>query len=253
MEFYDFHLHLYDCSLECKEELYSMNEEKKYTVVSCAHSEKEFLVQNELAESLSDISVVQSFGIHPLFPDKTLADFMEELLVSKKISAIGECGFDFFTEEGKHNEKAQEECFDLCVCLAREYKVPLIIHNRKALHKIFENEKKLKDIPNILFHGFYFSFQEAVSILRHLEQSYFSFGKTLLQNGKKSLDCIKNLPLEKVCLETDSPFMTLKNEAFTSPGQIETVYKKFCELKNISLEELQSKMKENFYKIFTMS
>ena len=253
MEFYDFHLHLYDCSLKCKEELYTMNEEKKYNVVSCAHSEKEFLVQNELAESLSNLQVVQSFGLHPLFPDKTTADFMEELLVSKKISAIGECGFDFFTEDGKLMEKAQDECFDICVSLAAWHKVPLIIHNRKALLKIFENEKKLKAVPEILFHGFYFSFQEAVSILRHLEQSYFSFGKTLLQNGKKSLDCIKNLPLERVCLETDSPFMTLKNETFTSPRQIESVYKKFCEIKNISLEELQSKMKENFYKIFTMS
>ena len=158
-----------------------------------------------------------------------MISFLEELLVQKRIDSVGEAGFDFYSPELQKAELLQEEVWASQLELCIKYNKPLVIHERKALEKIFRYKERLSKIPSILFHSFSGSNIEAESLLKKLPQSYFSLGKQLLNGSKKALSCIKKLPLENLLLETDAPFQVLKGESFTSVGAIKKVYSKAFE------------------------
>ena len=109
-----------------------------YYGCSCAHSPEEWQVQLESAPD----NVILSYGIHPQscgYSDlRSNADFLEGLLQEKKLSAIGEAGFDFFTQEFIDHQNEQESAWNIQLELALKYKMPLVVHCRKANHKLFE-------------------------------------------------------------------------------------------------------------------
>ena len=206
-----------------------------YRGCSCAHSKEEW--DNQL-ENAPD-SVVLSYGIHPqscgYVNIKERADFLEKLLhqrecefnnstLKKRFLAIGETGFDYFTDEFMQFTKEQEEAWKIQLELAIQFKMPLVVHCRKANHKLFEYSNQLKKLPSVLFHSFMGTPIEANSLLKRGINGFFSFGKQILNNNKKVIACVQNLPLENLLLETDAPFQYLKNESYTAPGEIERVY-----------------------------
>ena len=226
----DAHFHLLDCSKN--EDVFKMLNALHWDKgIACCHSKEEFLETERLRDScnIPGGKIFLSFGIHPWWPDKALISFLEELLVHKRIDCVGEAGFDFYSPELRKAELLQEEVWASQLELCIKYNKPLVIHERKALEKIFRYEEKLSKIPSILFHSFSGSNIEAESLLKKLPQSYFSLGKQLLNGSKKALSCIKKLPLENLLLETDAPFQVLKGESFTSVGAIKKVYSKAFE------------------------
>ncbi len=191
--------------------------------ISCAHSRQEFSIQ-ETAPSC----VIQAYGMHPQNAAneniKDSAAFLEELLSKNLISFIGEAGFDYFTEEFKNTAGLQEEIFNIQLDLALKYNKPLVIHCRKANHKLFEYSKELKKLPEVLFHSFMGPPVEALSLLDRGINGYFSFGKQLLNGNKKAIACVKELPPECILAETDAPFQYLKGEKYTDLKDIRRVY-----------------------------
>jgi len=201
-----------------------------------------------------------SYGIHPQSPslrDKTFIEdelaFLEKLLATKKIIAIGECGFDFFTPEFKSTAAEQETVFNEQLFLAQKYNVPLVLHLRKSIEKIFTYSKELKKIPAVIFHSFPGTLREAQSLQNHGINAFFSFGKPILNGKKASIDCVQNLPLQNLLFETDAPYQTLKGESETFPTDIKKVYQKASELRGIRLEELSEAVYENFQRSFANS
>lgn len=198
----------------------------EWSGISCAHSKNEFEIQCEAPNH-----VIQSYGMHPQNAANEniteSADFLESLLENKKISFIGESGFDYFTQEFRDAEKLQEEIWNIQLELALKYNVPLVIHCRKAKHKLFEYSKKLKQLPEVLFHSFMGPPVEAESLLNHGINGYFSFGKQLLNGNKKAIACVKELPEERVLAETDAPFQFLKGEKYTDLRDIINIYEFF--------------------------
>ena len=226
MIFCDSHFHAADCKLLPDNEI-----NKCYAGVSCAHSTDEWDVQTKLTNGRQNF--FNAFGLHPQLPRIDNYRLLEQLLQEKKIIAIGETGFDFYTEAFKSNRKTQEDAWNLCLELAKKYNVPMVIHNRKALDVMFTYSKQLSRISSVIFHSFAFSSREANSLLHHGLNAYFSFGKPILNNNKKSIDCVQNLPLNRILFETDAPFQTLKGESATHPCEIELVYKKAMELRSV--------------------
>lgn len=198
-------------------------EDYEWLGISCAHSWEEYLIQKTAPSS-----VIQAYGMHPQNAAneniKESAAFLEELLSKNLISFIGEAGFDFFTEEFKSAAGLQEEIFNIQLDLALEYNKPLVIHCRKANHKLFEYSKKLKKLPEVLFHSFMGPPVEARSLLERGINGYFSFGKQLLNGNKKAIACVKELPSERILAETDAPFQYLKGEKYTELTDIKRVY-----------------------------
>ena len=186
-----------------------------------------------------DFDLFYTFGIHPQFVctenkeeiNKNL-DFLNNLLQNKRISAIGETGFDFFTDQFKSNATCQEEIFNNQLQLALQYNIPLVIHCRKANEKLFEYSSMLKKLPAVLFHSFMGSPVEAKSLINKGIRAYFSFGKQMLNNNKKVIACVKELPLQNLLLETDAPYQTLKGEDFTKISDIQTIYQAAYKIRN---------------------
>lgn len=216
-----------------------------YIGASCAHSIEEFGRQEELVKA-SGGHILPLFGMHPQMPLLENADYMEELLQDKRITGIGETGFDLFTPEFKANLKAQEEAWNVSLALAAEYAVPVVIHDRKALDLIFRDADKLRALPAVIFHSFAFGPREALSILKHGLNAWFSFAKQILNGNKKSRACVQELPLDRLLLETDAPYQTLRGEQATSPMEIRRVYAEAALIRGMTLDELADSLLRNF-------
>lgn len=242
--YFDAHFH-YKCCIDekCYENL------PDYYGCSCAHSIEEWQIQ-----SLCNENIILSFGLHPqsagFINIEENADFLEKLLQENKIKAIGEAGFDFFTEEYKNTKILQEKMWQVQMELALEYNRPIVVHCRKANEKLFEYAKELKKLPSVLFHSFMGTDLEAKSLLNKGINGFFSFGKQLMNNNKKVISCVKNLPLENLLMETDAPFQFLKNEKFTCNGDIKKVYAAAVLVRNEDEMQFLNKMKENYENMF---
>lgn len=216
---------------------------------SCAHSTEEFARQEELVASCPG-QILPLFGMHPQLPLLENADFMEGLLRDKRIIGIGETGFDLFTPEFKANKKAQEEAWNISLSLAAGYAVPVVVHDRKALDLIFRDAGKLKSLPAVIFHSFAFGPREALSILKHGLNAYFSFAKQILNGNKKSRACVQELPLDRLLLETDAPYQTLRGEKATSPSEIRRVYAEAALIRGTNMEQLAARLSANFQEAY---
>lgn len=221
---------------------------------ACAssHNKEEFLYQEQFSFNYPD-QVLLSFGIHPQSVrsahNSELA-FLEELVLSKRIAAIGEIGFDLYSKDFSAHEKAQAELWNIQLELAIEAQLPVVIHCRKALHHFFADSKRLSLLPSVIFHGWPGSAVEAKSFISRGLHAYFCAGKALLRGDRSLRETISAIPLSHILTETDAPYMTLKGEPYSSPSDIAAVSSAAASLKNLSLEDFCYSVKENFTRAF---
>lgn len=249
MIYCDSHIHIAQCEIsdDSNDIFFSEN----YFCVSSCHSEDDFLASSKF---------YASFGIHPqaVLEDKNGKkrygdedfDFLEILAKEKRIVAAGEIGLDFFTAELKEKRAEQTKIFERQLETALKYSLPAVLHLRKSIEAIFSYSKILSELPSVIFHSFPGTVLEAKSLLRHKINGFFSFGKPILNGRKASVQCVKDLPLDRILLETDAPYQTLKNEILTSPSDIKNVYSEAAKLRNIGENELSENIFVNFKKAY---
>lgn len=213
-------------------------------VCSCAHSPHEFAAVEKALNKYHN--VVPAYGIHPQNPDKDLYPFLEELVIQKRVKAIGECGFDLFTPDFISSLEQQKEVWTMQLELAVKHSIPLVIHCRRAMNELFGYTQLLKKLPAVIFHAFPGSTTEAQSLFKRGVQGYFSFGKELIKGRKQSIGCLKELPLELILLETDAPYQTLKHQKETPPEDIFLVYQKAATVLECPIKELIPIVENNF-------
>ena len=259
--YFDAHFHLADCV--------AFDVPSNLAACSCSHSIEEWdLVmrfRNKFGMTAADAchaelvsashaTIVHSYGLHPQSAGwiniKENADFLEQLLQQKQLNAIGEAGFDYFTPEFRDQADKQEEMFNIQLQLALQYNMPMVIHARKSNHKLFEYNREFKKLPAVLFHSFMGPAREAQSLIAHGINAYFSFGKQLMNNNKKVIECVKELPAQNLLTETDAPWQFLKGEKFTHPAEIIKVFEAFCQIRQSPPEELEKIFKSNFNNLF---
>ena len=209
-----------------------------------------------------------SFAIHPQFPafiqssdtawdkDENL-HYLARLALEDRLHTIGETGFDLFDNFYKSSEKLQDEIFDSHLEIALKHNLPLKIHLRRAMHKIFPYTKELKKLPAIILHSWPGSAIEGEALIKRGINAYFSFGSTVLKNHKKAIVSAASLPPERLLLETDAPYQPLYGKTFSSYSDLNLICQKIAELRleagspcNSALE-LEEKTTENFFGIFT--
>lgn len=222
-----------------------------YFYATCVHSKEEWQELEKL--NLPYGSAARAFGIHPQNPEIELLDFMEKLVSSKKIDAVGEIGFDLFEKKYAENLELQEKVFALSLEIAIGYDMPVVIHERKALHLVYKYAERLKKLPSVLFHSFPLGLYEAKSLLSKGINAYFSFGKQILNGNKKAIECVKFLPISNLLLETDAPFQSLRGEKFTGFKEILRVYEASLALRNEKdFESFFRTLKNNFMDMYKM-
>ena len=243
--FCDAHIHFSHCKSP------DFEPDECYLCVTSCHFPEEIAFAEENC-------ILPSYGIHPqivsedyLHHDFEKAfDFMEYLCRKKKICAVGECGFDFFTPEYKATALLQEAVFEKQLLLAKNYGLPIVLHLRKSVQKIFTYSNPLSQLPAVIFHSFPGTSMEAESFLRRGVKAFFSFGKPLLNGKKSAIECVEKLSLQNILLETDAPYQPLKGETETFPTDIKHVYQKVCELRKIGFEDLAPHIESNFKSAF---
>jgi len=237
-KFFDAHLHL---NAEYSETAKNDDKSCFYGCISL-HEEEEPVKSGKFSQ------YIFSYGVHPLNPDKNWLSRLEEFLKAGSVSAVGECGLDFFDREPLDEKKRllQMEVFDAQIELAVKYGKPLVIHGRKANEQMFYRSSLLSKCPSVLFHSFMGSPTEAESFLKKGINAYFSFGKQVLNGNKNVIRCVKELPLERLLCETDAPYQFLKGEKQTYIEEIEKVYEAFSEILEIKKGGLCRQFEQNF-------
>lgn len=191
-----------------------------------------------------------AIGIHPEDVDgytKEDIKFIEDNLNKEKIVAIGEIGLDYhYTKE---NKDKQIELLESQLELAEKYDMPVIIHSRDA------TEDTIKVLKKYNVRGVIHSFSESLETAR----IYLKMGYLLGVNGVITFknahikDVIKEVGLENILLETDSPYLTPEPFRGTknNPGHTFEVAKFVADLYGVSLEELALKTNDNVKRLYT--
>ncbi len=200
-----------------------------------------------------DSIIYGTIGIHPHEADKNDVNsefFVKNLSENKKIIGIGETGLDFYYDNSDRNK--QIKSFKIHIEAAIKANIPLIIHSRNAEEETFQvlNEYKENDLK-ILMHCFTGSQQFAKKLLNF--NSFFSAsGIITFKNALELQKTFKFLPLNKILIETDSPFLApvpnrgKKNE----PSFIDFTAAKLAEIKDIKKTELINITTDNFDNLF---
>ena len=216
----------------------------RYIVAGCdANSNKEVM------SLLNYDSIYGILGIHPEEVEHVKEydlEFIEDHLKHKKIIGIGEIGLDYHYT--KKNRLAQIQLFEAQLKLAEKYHMPVVIHSREATEDTINSLKKYH------VHGVIHSFSGSLETAK----IYIEMGFLLGINGVITFkncnlkEVIKEIPLEYIVLETDSPYLTPVPFRGTQndPSKIITVAKFLCELYQISLDKLAKITNENIFRIF---
>ncbi|MCR4283743.1 MAG: TatD family hydrolase [Parcubacteria group bacterium] len=219
----------------------------------------------KLAESASaDDNLFASVGLHPT--DKEDGEFSaqggpvlgwdygyyKKIAMHPKVVAIGECGIDLFRRE-RSDLKRQEDVFRKHVKLALEIDKPLMIHCRDAHNEVLEILNSYFLIHGAKLRGNIHFFSGDIDIA----QRYFDLGFSISFAGVITFsrdydEVIKRAPLERIMIETDSPFVApapyrgKRNE----PLYVKEVAKKIAEIRGISYEEVSEITTENALRMF---
>ena len=200
-----------------------------------------------------DEMIYGTIGIHPHESgvDQVTSDYIvKNLNDNPKIIGIGETGLDFFYNNSDKNK--QMDSFQQHIEASIKTNVPLIIHSRDAEEETFNILNNYKDQNlKILMHCFTGSKKFAEKLLT-LNSFFSASGIITFKNALELQKTFRFLPLDKLLIETDSPFLApvpnrgKKNE----PSFIDFTAKKLAEVKNISKIELIKATTDNFNKLF---
>lgn len=194
-----------------------------------------------------------SVGIHPDSAEKITPE-MENAIKSftkeEKILAIGEIGLDYHYEDVPR--EIQKECFDSQMSIAGELGLPVIIHDREAHKDSLDIAKAHKGISGV-FHCFSGSSEMAREVLDL--GLYIAFGGSLtFKNNVKTVEAAKYVPLDRIVVETDCPYLTPVpyRGKRNSSLYLGYVIEKIAELKGISPKEVEMATYENACRLFNI-
>ena len=201
-----------------------------------------------------DEIIYGTIGIHPHeADDKSIGseEIVKNFNKDKKIIGIGETGLDFYYNNSDRDK--QIKSFIDHIEAAIKTSAPLIIHSRNAEEDTFKilDKYKSKNVK-ILMHCFTGSKQFAEKLLK-LNAFFSASGIITFKNSGELQETFKFLPLDKILMETDSPFLTpvpnrgKKNE----PSFISFTAEELAEIRNITKSELIRVTTENFNKLFS--
>lgn len=196
--------------------------------------------------------IYASVGIHPHDAQKEFdkVEEIERLALQEKVVAIGEIGLDYYYNDPP--KEFQKEVFIKQIRLAKKLNLPIIIHDRDAHGDILDILKQewTKDLRGV-FHSYSGSVEMAFQAIEM--NFYISLGGPVtFKNAKKPKEVVKAVPIEKLLIETDSPYLTPEpyRGKRNTPVYVKFVAEKIAELREMSYEEVCRITAENAIKLF---
>ena len=207
---------------------------KKYDIVKCGMG---IYPRNALKKEIES-------GEYPL--KRADFDIDEEIEFIKKnkseIVAVSEVGLDFVDGE----DRQQIEDFEKMIKLAKDLDKPIVIHSRKAEQKSVEMLETFR-LKKVLMHCFC---GKKSLVKRIADNGWFLSVPTIVVRSQQFSDIVKNVPLNQLFCETDSPYLSPYREQRNEPAYVAESYKKIAELKNLDFIEVVNNIYMNWQKVF---
>lgn len=250
MELIDTHCHIYYDKYHDIDEVINRAIENNITKMICVGVDIESSKKSiELAEKYD--MIYATAGYHPHESKDTIPNYLNELeslLQHKKVVALGEIGLDFFYNHS--DKKTQIKIFEEQLELAKSLNMPCVIHNRESDDELIKSIKRTKN-NNGVIHCFASNTKfanELIDLNLHLS---FTGLITFVDELK---EVVKNIPIDKIMVETDSPYLTpiphrgKRNE----PYMVKYIAEEIAKIKNKSLNDVANqttKTASNFFGI----
>ncbi len=194
-------------------------------------------------------------GVHPYDAENYDRNFLEKYISHPKCVAVGECGLDYYRlpedeEKIEREKKLQKEVFIDQILLAKRYKKPLIVHIRESSSDCLELLETYTGDKGGVLH----CYNADESLLKLAKYNfYYGIGGVLtFKNARKLINVYPKIPLEKLLIETDAPYLTPhphrgeRNE----PSYTTLVAEKMAELSSLPQEEISKITTENAQRLF---
>ena len=222
-----------------------------------ARLEKVINVGFDLKSSEESVKIANKYsficaavGVHPHDAstyDGIVENKIRELAKNPKVLAIGEIGLDYYRNLSP--KEIQKEVFKKQIELAIELDKPVVIHCRDAYEDTINILKEYKNVKGVM-HSYSGSYETAKILM---DRFYFSIsGPVTFKNAVTLKEMVSKLPLDRILVETDSPYLT--PEPFrgkrNEPCYVEYVAKMVAEIKGISYDEIIKIANENTKKAF---
>lgn len=192
--------------------------------------------------------VYAAMGVHPSETKELTEEDMQwikEAASCEKVVAIGEIGLDYYWPEPEPS--IQKKWFERQLQLAGEVKLPVVVHSRDAAKDTLDILKGWrKDLTKGVIHCFSYTKETAREYLNM--DYYFGIGGVLtFKNAKKLAEAAEYIPLERILLETDCPYLAPEpyRGKRNQSDYIDFVAQELSEIKKISKEEILAKTMEN--------
>jgi len=226
---------------KCKRELKA--------IITCSCHPDDFDLTMEMVEKHKNF-VFATVSIHPEYIKEIehlrVDDFLKKIEENKeKIVGIGETGLDFIIEEPEWREK-QKELFIKFIDLAKSLNLPLVIHARKAFAEAVEILEKF-GAKRVLMHFF-----TAKELLPKIIKNNWSISvNTTLLNSKKIKKIVRDLPIEKIMLETDSPWLGPEGKR-NDPLSVKIVAEEIAKIKKVEFKKVDEITNQNAKGFFNL-
>ena len=253
MRLIDSHCHLTDEAFD-DDRLFILNDLSNFGIrgiINPATNLTDSKMAIELAEKYDNFYAMA--GIHPEEVDDITDKDLEELAKlakNEKVIAIGEIGLDYYWTDD--NKKKQKEIFIHQLELARKLEKPAVIHVRDSKDDVIEILKDYQDLK-IQIHCFS---DDLETLEKYMQMSfYISIGGVVtFNNGTNEQNAARNVPIERLMLETDSPYLTpepyrgLRND----PRRVVEVARVVAKLRDMKIDKLAKRTYNNTKEFFNL-
>lgn len=219
-------------------------------ILNCASSYES--IDKTYKLTIENDFIYGALGIHPEnaneFNDDVEKEIVDLIRKNKKIIAIGEIGLDYYWEENPPKE-IQKEAFRKQMKLAEELDLLVIIHDRDAHGDTLEIIKEFPKVRGIV-HCFSGSTEFAMECIK-LGYYIGIGGVVTFKNAKKIVEVVSEIPLEKILVETDAPYMApVPNRGKRNKSDyIAYIIEKIAQIKDLNPKEVNLVVNDNFKRL----
>ena len=253
MEFFDSHSHYNDEKFDGDRQ-YIIEETYRNNIT------KFMCIGYNLEQSMKAIEIAEKYpyifataGISPNDINENVFNdiyIIEEISKSDKVKAIGEIGLDYYWN--KDNKEFQKEVFIKQIDIANRLELPIVIHNRDAYVDTINILKEHPVVKKGIFHCCQLN-QELIKDALKLD-FYISFSGNITFKNAKSEDVVSLVPMDRILIETDSPYLSPEPYRGTRNTSINVKYvaEKISSIKGLSLEEVANATYKNAMDIYNI-
>jgi len=213
-------------------------------------------LEKALAVAHAHDNMYAALGYHPHYAENVTENdlaLLKKLCADKKVVALGETGLDFFYDHSPRD--IQKEIFRKQLNIAEELNLPVVIHTRNAFDETMEILAEFTGkLKNIVIHCYSGTPEQTKLVLAR--GYYVSFtGIVTFKKAQEARDSAKLVPLERMMVETDCPFISptpVRNQRPNEPALMIHTAKKLAEIKEMDLEDFTEKVTQTSKKFFNL-